>query len=277
MHQDFTTINEKIQSFLKKEEEKSYTLADKKYKLPLSDAIFCARDTVRNRGFYKAIKTALPSVIPACLESPNTEALTPNTKPLLKALDDNCTVIDAGSGTGVLGIFALYLGADKCYFLEHNPHTLELSKKLIKYLGYEKKAHFIQCDATSYIPPEKYNLLISETITSGFIEEDFPKIVNHLKKFGKENSIIIPEAFELFYRSYSINSFRHPEPVEGSLLDSNDFNLNLQSKKGIDTKKITAKLKKDTKYECSMNVQLYKDIYLKSGECVSFANKRNFY
>gem|GEM_PF-5956594 len=45
--------------------------------------------------------------------------------------------------------------------------------------------------------PESYDLLISETISSGFVDEDFLKIVENLKQFAKDSFEIVPKSFDL--------------------------------------------------------------------------------
>ena len=119
---EFKQIDKKIKHYLKTYLPKESELSDAKYKLPLSDAFFCAQDRFRNQMFFKAIEAAMQK---------------------LKSQESFITVVDAGSGIGLLGAYALFLGADQCFLLEHNPHTLHYSKGLLEYLGYSERSEFI--------------------------------------------------------------------------------------------------------------------------------------
>lgn len=260
--------------------------------LPISDAIFCAEDIVRNKAFFEWIKKAVEDL--KKIKITNywlliTNSQKPNyLKP--KASSSILVSVDAWSWIWILWIFALLLWTDKCYFIESNKETLEFSKKLVEYFWLTEKSIFIHWDAKEIKLPEKYDLLVSETLTSWFVDEDFPFIVNNLKKYWKPDSIIIPEKFEikikfnsplppgeglgvreekwnnkegldvkvifqsnLWFKKQKI-SFRHcekPEPVEGNEAIQTPFKIAFQTK-----------------------AYIYKDIIIKSWDCMSFLNKR---
>jgi precorrin-6B methylase 2 len=233
----FNTLHSQIQFFLSKYDISNQNKIDKKYKLPLSDAIFCAEDPIRNKVFWQGIKKAIDE---------------------LKEKKREIVVVDAGAGTGILGIFALALGANKCYFLEHNPHSLKLCQKLVKSFNWQNRSVFVQCDAVKYKLPENYDLLISETISSGFVNEDFPKIINHLKQFSNSNSIIIPAKFNLIIKEEDNST--HP--------------LTLVSKQGFKTQKISLNNPKKHKLTFTTKACIYNNFFLKSGDSMSFLNPR---
>ncbi len=186
----------------------------------------------------------------------------------IKKENKEIIVVDAGSGTGILGAFSLYLGANKCYFLEDNPYSLELSKKLIGYLGFMEKSIFIECDATNYSLPEKYDICISETLSSGFVDEDFPFIINNLKQFGKNDSIIIPSQFEIVITEIS-------PPDKGELEGVNyKHHFLFKAKNGFKKKRIKLKNKNSQKISFKTKAYIYEDIFIESGDCMSFLNER---
>ena len=230
----FKTHHQTILNFLQKEVSVAYELRDQHYKLPLSDALFCAQDLPRNKAFYQALHQVIQDQ---------------------KEKKEKITILDAGSGTGILGAFALLLGADRCIFLEHNPYSLGLSKILLKDLDLESKCEFIQCDATNIGLNTKYNILISETLSSGFINEDFPQIINHLKQFKEKDSVIIPQSLEV----------EITEDTKNKQIQS------FTSQKGFQKKEIKIS-NKTKKLSFKTKAQLYNDIYLESGDCVSFLN-----
>jgi len=237
----FEEINSKIQAFIVQQKTDFYGLEDKDHKLPLSDAVFCATDTPRNRAFFEAIGKALQA---------------------LRQKTPKPHVLYAGSGTGILGFFALVLGADSCFFLEHNPHSLEFSQRLAIFLGLEERIIFQRGDATEFIPPQKYDLLISETLTSGFVREDFPFIVNHLRNYAKPHAIILPAEFlvtatekDRFGTSLAQQSFR------------------FKSLQGFIPRRIRLQHLETTELSWITESTLYDDIKLRSGDAVSYLNE----
>lgn len=236
----FDEIHHKIQKFISSQKIEAYSLEDTQYKLPLSDALFCATDAPRNRAFFVAIQKAISD---------------------LQEKTDSVHVVYAGSGTGILGIFALACGADSAVFLEHNPYSLDYSKKLSRYCGYADRIKFIKCDATTLKLETSYNLLISETLTSGFVREEFPLIVNNLVHFRAKNSVILPQKFVLTLEEKN-NSEECIRVQEFSFHSKNGF-----PKIGLFLHKNTTQLLWKT--ICT----LYDDIVLSSGSCISFLNQ----
>jgi len=234
----FDDIQKKIITFFQNHEPTLEKLDDETHKLPLSDAVFCAEDLERNKKFRNGIHSAIQD---------------------LKNNSSNIIVVDAGAGTGILWIFALIFGATKCYFIEENPHTLKLCKQLVEHFWFTRQSIFLCDDASKIRLPEKYNLLISETITSGFVEEDFVNIVHHLKQFARTQTYIIPQSFELTIterpswatQSFSFLSKKLPEQQE----------IILQS---LNTNKI----------EFAMDAEIFDHIWLRSGQGLAFLNPR---
>lgn len=234
----FEQINSKIQKFISDQNINSYEIKDNDYKLSLSDAIFCTEDKKRNRLFFEAIKKAIWN-------------------------KKNQKVIDAGSWTWILWIFALLLWAESCVFIENNPYTLEFSKKLIKYLKLKKKAIFVLSDAIYTKLDEKYDILISETLISSLHKEDFGFIVNNLKKHLTKDWIIIPEELELnvkeFYKKQEIDHF-----------------FKFDSYMWFDEKKLKIKKESNKNIEFNINIKLYDNVYIKTWDCPLFINKVDF-
>ncbi len=238
----FIEWNGKIMDFLKKQDIDYYALPDKEFKLPLSDAVFCAEDTVRNLSFFQAIRKAMEEISESGREA---------------------VVVDAGSGTGILGVFALALGASKCYFLEHNPHSLRLSEKLVSSTGFAKKSVFVECDATSYELPEPYDLLICETISSGFVTEDFPAIINHLRKSGQNDARFIPEKFEVIMTEKDENN----DPLAQRF-------FSFLSREGFRTEEVHLQDPGTKHLSFQSKAFLFGNITLRSGEAMSFLNEQ---
>lgn len=235
MQERFYEIQEKITFFLnnlKKENNFTQTF----WKLSTNDALFCASDIIRNKAFFQAIQKAIYDF-----------------------KKDDLIVVDAWSWTWILWFFAIFLWASKCIFIEKNEISLEVSKELAKYLWFYEKCIFYSDDATKIKLKENYDLIISETIVTAFLEEDFPLIIKNLKL---KNTKVIPEKFTFSIKWFDEN-WKISEEKEISII-SKDINLN---------QKIL--LKKETKLlEISSKINLYDNIIINSWDCISFANKR---
>jgi len=86
---EFKKLQKILSEEIAKNRQKNADLLYKKNtKLQLSDAFFCGEDVVKNRKFYEAIQKALKDL--------------KNIFP-----EERIHVLDAGSGTGILGILAL--------------------------------------------------------------------------------------------------------------------------------------------------------------------------
>lgn len=102
-------------------------------------------------------------------------------------------VIDAGSGTGILAIFAAMAGASKVYCVELHPRFVTLIKHLAERNGLADKLVIYHADATEVQIPEKADVLISELLCTGLFFEPQIQVINHLSQFLKEGAQIIPQ------------------------------------------------------------------------------------
>lgn len=210
---------------------------DKYYKLKMSDAFFCAEDYKKCEFFYN----------------------------VLKKINDkkNKVVLDAGSGTGILGFLALKLGFKFVYFIEHNPFTLEINKKIINEFNF-KNCNFIKEDATKMNFKDNFDILVSETVTTGFFKEDFLKIVDNFKK-QNQSLKIIPSNFIMTIKQ--IDQFEkliHEDTVSISANNIEDFFR----------KNIYIKIQKNTKFLDWYFFIKEDDVQVQSGDCISFINKK---
>jgi predicted RNA methylase len=158
-----------------------------------------------------------------------------------------------------LWFFAIFLWASKCIFIEKNPVSFEISKNLAKYLWFFEKCIFLLWDASEIEIKEKYDLIISETIVTAFLEEDFPLIIKNLKKGDVK---IIPERF-IFYFEWCDEKWILVENKEIEIISEKiDWKINFDFRKEVKNVKITTK------------VFLYDDVFVRSWDCISFVNER---
>jgi predicted RNA methylase len=105
-------------------------------------------------------------------------------------------VVDAGSGTGLLGLFAAQAGAARVYCLETNPDFIPVIRENARRNGLDDRIVAVHGDATCHPLPEPVDVVISEVISAGFFYEPQLQITNHLRTFLKPGGTMIPQAMQ---------------------------------------------------------------------------------
>lgn len=101
-------------------------------------------------------------------------------------------VIDAGSGTGVLGMLAVNAGAAKVYCIELNYDAFQVLGEHARRNGLADRIVPVYADATEWWPDADVDVIISEVISAGFFYEPQLQILNHLRLFLKPGGTTIP-------------------------------------------------------------------------------------
>jgi protein arginine N-methyltransferase 1 len=105
-------------------------------------------------------------------------------------------VVDAGSGSGLLGLFAARAGAAKVYCLEINQEYVETIRVNALRNKLQDIVEAVHADATTYEPPDgvQFDVIISEVISAGFFYEPQLQILNNLNRFLKRDGAVVPMA-----------------------------------------------------------------------------------
>jgi len=103
-------------------------------------------------------------------------------------------VVDAGSGSGILGLFAAKAGASKVYCVELNPEYIHIIEQNAHINGLSDKIIPICADATTVVLPEKADVIISEIISGGFFYEPQLQVLAHLRQYLKAGGATVPAA-----------------------------------------------------------------------------------
>jgi len=109
-------------------------------------------------------------------------------------------VVDAGSGTGILGVFAARAGAKRVYCIELHPRFVPLIEHLAERNGVADIVTVIHADATTVQLPEPVDVIVCELLCTGQFFEPEVQVVNHLRQFLRPEGRIIPQRIRSYVR-----------------------------------------------------------------------------
>ena len=103
-------------------------------------------------------------------------------------------VVDVGTGTGLLSLFAAMAGARKVYAIEREP-IMDVARRVALVNGVEDRVEFIAGMSTEIELPERGDVLITETIgNAGFDEGIVAWIEDARSRLLKPGARIIPQS-----------------------------------------------------------------------------------
>lgn len=107
------------------------------------------------------------------------------------------TVVDIGTGTGILSILAARAGAKKVYAVEQDQGRAEYAQEMFKRTGLDKIVEVVNDDfLNTDIPADIY---VSETINTQIFGENILALAEHARKHG---GTFIPSQFEITAEVY---------------------------------------------------------------------------
>jgi hypothetical protein len=107
-------------------------------------------------------------------------------------------VIDLGTGTGILAIWAAQAGARKVYAIEETD-TADIAAAVVLENGWEKIVSVIKANSTEVSLPELADVLIAELVGHFFFEEGIIEYVSDVRdKFLKASARIIPAGVKVY-------------------------------------------------------------------------------
>ena len=107
-------------------------------------------------------------------------------------------VVDMGTGSGILAMFAADAGAKKVYAIENDENNFITLAETLKTNNYEDKIFLIKGDVRRVKLPEKVDVVIGEMISSGLIEEQQIPAMNNILKFTKGNPRVLLSKYEIY-------------------------------------------------------------------------------
>lgn len=118
-------------------------------------------------------------------------------------------VLDSGTGSSVLALFAARAGAKKVIAVELDPYVAKLAQQNVINNGYENVIQVIVSDVRKLQLEEgvQFDVVIMEMLTTGMIDEHQVLTINNLHEKGliKESTIFVPKRQDTFVALSEMN------------------------------------------------------------------------
>jgi len=112
---------------------------------------------------------------------------------ILATVEPGDVVVDIGSGTGVLSLFAAMAGASRVYSIEREP-IIDVAREIASRNGFAESIVFIEGTSPEVEIPERADVLITETIgNAGFDEGISTWVADAKERFLKPGATIVPQ------------------------------------------------------------------------------------
>lgn len=135
----------------------------------------CLVDQERTSAFHKAIR----------------EAVTPG-----------ASVLDLGTGSGILAVIAARAGAERVTAIEYDPFVANIASAIVRANGYEDIISIIVSDArTLELPPgTRFDVVLAELLTTGMVDECQVTAINnlHTRGYADTDTTFIPNRQNTF-------------------------------------------------------------------------------
>ena len=136
-------------------------------------------------------------------------------------------VLELGTGSGILSLFAASAGARKVYAVEIAPDVANFASKNITSNNYSDKIEVVNSNALSLGISEKIDVVIMEMMDTGLVSEQQGPVLNQLKKKNiiTKDTKIIPSryrcAIDLVNYNFDFYGFKLPFIIQARNYSAN--------------------------------------------------------
>lgn len=107
------------------------------------------------------------------------------------------TVLDCGTGSGLLALFAARAGVRRVVALEFDPYIAAVARANVRANGYADVIEVIEADARThqFVAGTQFDVVIAEMLTTGCVDEYQVQAVNNLHRQGvvAPRTVFVPE------------------------------------------------------------------------------------
>jgi protein arginine N-methyltransferase 1 len=119
-------------------------------------------------------------------------------KAIARHVQPGDTVIDLGTGTGILSLFASDQRPRRIYAIDHS-ELIDIARRLAEHNNRASNITFIRVNSREFTPDEKIDVIIHEQISNALFGENMIENLMDLKRrVLKPTGIIMPAKFELY-------------------------------------------------------------------------------
>jgi protein arginine N-methyltransferase 1 len=155
------------------------------------------------------------------------------------------TVLDLGSGTGVLAFLACMAGARRVYAIEMTA-SRELGKLLARANGFEDRVLFFDGQSDEVELPEQVDVIVSDTYgTFGLRKDGLHAAIDARRRFLKPGGTMVPHTVELFLA-----------PIESAAVYDEHVDFWRRSIHGIDVSAVR-EIATNTRHPARLNEGMY--------------------
>lgn len=143
-------------------------------------------------------------------------------KAIRRFIGKDDSVVDLGTGTGILALLAARQGARKVYAIDHSSF-IEVAKKISQYNGI-RNIEFVNKHSREFSLKDKVDIIIHEQIGDYLYNENMIENLLDLKsRILKEDGIIFPGKFELFLEPVCIHDDYRVDFLWDNVAEGVDF------------------------------------------------------
>jgi predicted RNA methylase len=149
---------------------------------------------------------------------------TRRTKAFKRAIEETVkpgdVVLDVGTGSGILGMFAAKAGAKKVYAVDIAPDIAKFAKQNVVNNGLKNKMEVINADMKTMKFPHAIDVVLMELLDTGLVAEQQGIAINNLQKQGiiTEKTRLVPYryqcAFELVDYDFNFYGMNMPFVIQ---------------------------------------------------------------
>ena len=123
-------------------------------------------------------------------------------KAISETVKPGASVLDLGTGSGILAIMAAKAGAVRVTAVEYDPFVASIASSIVKANGYEDIISIIVSDARTLELPSgtRFDVVLAELLTTGMVDECQVEAINnlHARGYVDKDTTFVPERQDTF-------------------------------------------------------------------------------